>query len=138
MPGVQGDPGDPGVQGPVGDLGLQGPPGGNIDTFCGEGSLLWGIFPIPFCGEGSLSGTINQMDYTSVNGSLTISFPFYSDWVVTATAETFDGNPATPVIVAQYFAMVKIEVPPNAVAINVFATTCSDFSGAAKKTEPKN
>lgn len=137
--GDQGPDGRPGIKGPDGDPGNQGPPGGNIDTFCPDiQSLLWGIFPIPFCNDDPISGTVNTMNFTSVNGSVTITFPFASNWVVTATAETFNGSTATPVIVAQSTTMVKIEVPPQASAIDVFATTCTGAVSAVKKTEPTN
>lgn len=120
--GLQGLPGDPGNQGPPGP---DGPPGGNIATNCTQFQrLLFGIIPIPGCGEPAITGTVNNIDFTSINGNITLDFPFPSDWTVTVTAETFDFTTATAVIVAQNEDQVKIEVPPNATAIDFFATTC--------------
>lgn len=124
-PGPQGTQGIQGLQGPQGNQGPDGPPGGNITTFClNTQRLLFATIPIPPCGSDALTGTINGLTYYSLNGNVTIDFPFPSDWVVTATAETFDFTTAVPVIVAQSDEQVKLELPPNASAVNVFATTC--------------
>lgn len=122
LQGLQGLPGEQGLQGPPGP---DGPPGGNIATNCEFiQDLLFGIVPIPGCGEPALVGTVNGVNYTSINGNVLLQFPYLSDWTVTVTAETNDFTTATAVIVAQSETQVKIEVPPNATAINFFATTC--------------
>ena len=136
--GAQGPTGIQGTQGPQGLAGLQGlqgpegPPGGNILTSCpDQQDLRYAVIPIPGCGETPLIGTINGLSYVSSNGNITITFPFASTWTVTATAETFDFSTATPIIVAQTTSQVRIEVPSNASALDVFATTC--FSNALTK-----
>lgn len=132
--GLQGPQGLPGLQGLQGEQGPEGPPGGNIFTNCAEfQDLRYGIIPIPGCNESALIGTVNGLSYVSLNGNITITFPFNSDWTVTATAETFDFSTATPVIVAQSGTQVKIEVPSNASAIDVFATTCVSTASLKKR-----
>jgi hypothetical protein len=124
--GPVGETGRGGEKGETGDRGPDGPPGGNITSFCPvTQSLLFATIPIPPCGDPAITGTTNGMAFNSVNGNVTITFPFGGTWVVTATAETFDFSTAVPVIVALSTSQVKIELPPNASAVDVFATTCT-------------